>query len=265
MGKYILKRLGYMLIVLLILSFLMFLLYNAAAGDRAYVKAYGEVKELKNITAEQRNAIFEETYLKYKRAYGTDNPSKIVQYLRWMGFYPYYDGQFNGLVQGNFGYSEYYRDDVLNVVKAPMKNTIFINIFATILALAITIPLGIHCAVRRGKTGDKIIQIRHFERCGDFFVRRIFLAQRNIVANGALKQEIVLKDDGNFVTQGFHRQAADILPVDFDRAGLYVVETGQQVNQRSFAAAGIADQSQRRAGFDVQTDIAQHRYVFLIF
>ena len=98
MGKYILKRLGYMLIVLLILSFLMFLLYNAAAGDRAYVKAYGEVKELKNITAEQRNAIFEETYLKYKRAYGTDNPSKIVQYLRWMGFYPYYDGQFNGLV-----------------------------------------------------------------------------------------------------------------------------------------------------------------------
>ena len=159
MGKYILKRLGYMLIVLLILSFLMFLLYNAAAGDRAYVKAYGEVKELKNITAEQRNAIFEETYLKYKRAYGTDNPSKIVQYLRWMGFYPYYDGQFNGLVQGNFGYSEYYRDDVLNVVKAPMKNTIFINIFATILALAITIPLGIHCSVRRGKTGDKIMQV----------------------------------------------------------------------------------------------------------
>ena len=62
-------------------------------------------------------------------------------------------------MQGNFGYSEYYRDDVLNVVKAPMKNTIFINIFATILALAITIPLGIHCAVRRGKTGDKIMQV----------------------------------------------------------------------------------------------------------
>lgn len=159
MGKYILKRLGYMLIVLLILSFLMFLLYTAAVGDRAYVKAYGEVKELKNITAEQRNAIFEETYLKYKRAYGTDNPSKIVQYLRWMGFYPYYDGQFNGLVQGNFGYSESLRGDLPDAVKAPMKNTIFINIFATILALAITIPLGIHCAVRRGKTGDKIMQV----------------------------------------------------------------------------------------------------------
>jgi peptide/nickel transport system permease protein len=159
MGKYILKRIGYMLIVLLILSFLMFLLYNAASGDRAYVKAYAEVKEMKNITAEQRQALFDETYLQYQREYGTDNPNKIVQYLRWMGFYPYYDGQFNGLLQGNFGYSDYYRDDVLNVVKAPMKNTIFINIFATILALAITIPLGIHCAVKRGKAGDKIMQV----------------------------------------------------------------------------------------------------------
>ena len=159
MGKYILKRLGYMLIVLLILSFLMFLLYNAAAGDRAYVKAYGEVKELKNITAEQRNAIFEETYLKYKRAYDTDNPSKIVQYLRWMGFYPYYDGQFNGLVQGNFGYSQIYKTDVANVLPSRMLNTIYINIFSTLVALAITIPLGIYCAVHKRSKSDNAVQV----------------------------------------------------------------------------------------------------------
>lgn len=40
-----------------------------------------------------------------------------------------------------------------------MKNTIFINVFATILALAITIPLGIRCAVKRGKLGDKTMQV----------------------------------------------------------------------------------------------------------
>ncbi len=159
MGKYVLKRLGYMLIVLLILSFLMFLLYNAASGDRAYTKAYEEVKQLKNLTPEQRDAIFNETYLKYQRDYGTDNPNMIVQYLRWMGFYPYYNGDFNGLIQGNFGYSDYYRADVIDVVKEPMKNTIFINVFVTIFALAITIPLGIHCAVKRGKVGDKVMQV----------------------------------------------------------------------------------------------------------
>lgn len=167
MGKYVLKRLFYMLIVLLILSFLMFLLYNGASGDRAKVKAREEVKALTNIKPEQREKIYEETYYRYSCRYGTDINNKFVQYLRWVGLYPYTDpatgntvgGGFNGLLQGNFGYSEYYRDDVLNVVKEPMKNTIFINIFATILALAITIPLGIHCAVKRGKIGDKVMQI----------------------------------------------------------------------------------------------------------
>ena len=76
-----------------------------------------------------------------------------------MGLYPYYNGHFNGLLEGNFGYSDFYRTDVINVVKEPMKNTIFINVFATILALAITIPLGIRCAVKRGKLGDKTMQV----------------------------------------------------------------------------------------------------------
>ena len=31
----------------------------------------------------------------------------------------------------------------MDVIREPMKNTIFMNIFATILALGITIPLGI--------------------------------------------------------------------------------------------------------------------------
>lgn len=159
MGKYILKRIGYMLIVLFILSFLMFILYTAAAGDRAYVKAYEEIKSIKNLTADQRQKLFDETYFKYQCQYGTEKNNKIVHYLRWMGLYPYYNGHFNGLLEGNFGYSDFYRTDVINVVKEPMKNTIFINVFATILALAITIPLGIRCAVKRGKLGDKTMQV----------------------------------------------------------------------------------------------------------
>ena len=148
-----------MLIVLFILSFLMFILYTAAAGDRAYVKAYEEIKSIKNLTADQRQKLFDETYFKYQCQYGTEKNNKIVHYLRWMGLYPYYNGHFNGLLEGNFGYSDFYRTDVINVVKEPMKNTIFINVFATILALAITIPLGIRCAVKRGKLGDKTMQV----------------------------------------------------------------------------------------------------------
>ena len=159
MGKYIVKRIAYMLIVLVLLSFIMFWLYNTAWGDRAFTLADQEVRAIKNLTTEQREALFQQKYLEYKRAYGTDNPSKVVQYLRWVGLYPYYDGQFNGLLQGNLGHSEYYHAEVADVIVEPMRITVIMNIFATIIALGITIPLGIHCAVKRGKFGDKIMQV----------------------------------------------------------------------------------------------------------
>ena len=40
-----------------------------------------------------------------------------------------------------------------------MENTIFINIFSTILALGITIPLGIYCAVHKKGKIDNITQV----------------------------------------------------------------------------------------------------------
>ena len=48
---------------------------------------------------------------------------------------------------------------MINVLRDPMKNTIFINIFSVILALGITIPLGIVCAVRKGSKGDQAVQV----------------------------------------------------------------------------------------------------------
>ena len=82
-----------------------------------------------------------------------------MRYLYWMGLAPI-DGQFNGLLQGNFGYSyNYSTSDVLGLLKEPLKNTVFINIFATVLALGITIPLGIFCAVKKGGKRDTAVQI----------------------------------------------------------------------------------------------------------
>ena len=160
MGKYVLKRFGYMVVVLLILSFLMFLIYNLVPANRAYTDARAEVNALKNsIPADQLDARFDELYLEYQRRYGTDTDNKVIRYLRWVGVYPLYDGTYNGLLQGNFGYSYQWRDEVVNIVGAPLKNTIKINIFATILALGITIPLGITCAVKKGSKGDQIMQV----------------------------------------------------------------------------------------------------------
>ena len=160
MAKYVVKRLGYMLVMVMVLSFVMYFIYNLIPNNRAYTDAKAEIAQLKQgMTEEEKETRFEELYLQYQRRYGTDTDNILIRYLRWVGVYPKYDGSYDGLLQGNFGYSYEARDEVLNVVKAPMLNTILINIFGTILALGIAIPLGIVCAVKRGSKTDRAVQV----------------------------------------------------------------------------------------------------------
>lgn len=160
MAKYIVKRIAYMLVVLVILSVIMYLIYSLVPSNRAYTDATNEIKGLKNIISPEKvDEKFEELYLQYQRRYGTDTDSKIIRYLRWVGVYPLYDGSYNGLLQGNFGFSYEYQKPVVEVIKNPMINTVKINIWATILGLGITIPLGILCAVKRGGKLDQSMQV----------------------------------------------------------------------------------------------------------
>ena len=160
MAKYIAKRLGYMLGMVVVLSFVMYFVYNLIPNNRAYTDAKAEIGQLKQgLTEAEKETRFQELYLQYQRRYGTDTNNIVIRYLRWVGVYPKYDGSYDGLLQGNFGYSYEARDEVLNVVKAPMLNTILINVIGTILALGIAIPLGIICAVKRGSRTDRVVQV----------------------------------------------------------------------------------------------------------
>ena len=160
MGKYVVKRIAYMVVVLLILSFVMYMIYSLLPANRAYTDAFAQIKGMsKSLDADEVQEKFDELYLFYQRQYGTDTNNKVVRYLRWMGFAPFYDGSYNGLLQGNFGYSYQYMQDVVDVIPTPMINTIKINIWATILALGLTIPLGIVCAVKRGSALDQGTQV----------------------------------------------------------------------------------------------------------
>ena len=151
MGKYVIKRVLYIMVVFLILSFLLFMIYNLLPVDKAAEAARNEITANKNLK-------YEERYEYWQNRYGT-NGSKFERYLRWMGLYPFADGTYNGMLQGNFGESTKFGRPVSEVLVEPMKNTIFINIFSTILALGITIPLGIFCAVKRGSKRDVAVQV----------------------------------------------------------------------------------------------------------
>ncbi len=155
MGKYVLKRLVYMVIVMIILSLLMFLVYTMIPFDRAIV----EVETYKN--ALKGNPDADELYaqrLEEKRHELGLDQNVFIRYLGWIGLAPI-NGRYQGILQGNFGYSYSYDRPAIDVLLEPMRNTIFINIFATILGLGITIPLGIFCAVHRGSRRDTAIQV----------------------------------------------------------------------------------------------------------
>ena len=141
MVKYILKRLVYVVVVFVILSFLMFMLYKLIPGD--VVRQMLEPQRDK-LTAEQ----YESEYNRLTASLGLDKPL-VVQYYNW----------FTNLLKGNLGYSTTYLKDVSKIIGEPLLNTLFLNAFSSMLALGITIPLGIYCAVKKKSFIDNAMQV----------------------------------------------------------------------------------------------------------
>lgn len=152
MGKYICKRLGYMVAVFLILSLLMFLIYAMIPFDRARA-------EVESYRAQYKNdpVGFEAKYRELRQELGLDQ-NVLTRYLGWLGVVPI-NGSYRGILQGNTGYSYEYDRPAAEVLAEPMKNTVLLNVLATVAALGITIPLGIFCAVHRGGKRDVLIQV----------------------------------------------------------------------------------------------------------
>ena len=131
MGKYIIKRIIYMIFVFFIMSFVLFFLYNLIPGDPARAQLEPMRDKLKLEEYQYR-------YEQLRKKMGLDDPI-FVRYGKWI----------SGILKGNLGNSIVYKLPVTEVVKQPLKNTIFINVFSIALSLGITIPLGIYCAVKR--------------------------------------------------------------------------------------------------------------------
>lgn len=159
MGRYIVKRLFYILVVFIILSFLMYCIYDLIPFDRARNLADAQKEAFKN-DPEGLERLYQSYRLQLGYVDENGNEINIVRrWSNWLGITKL-NGKFQGMLQGNFGvsYTSVQRP-VMDVLREPMKNTLFINILATILALGITIPLGIFCAVRKGSKRDTAVQV----------------------------------------------------------------------------------------------------------
>ena len=131
MGKYILKRIAYMLIVIWAVSLIAFVLLRAAPSDAAVLSLPDTA------TPEQIEAVREEMGL---------NDPYIVQYARYMF----------GLVRGDLGTSIMYGYPCSQAIMDRLPATFNVALTSAVLILFISIPLGITAGVKQGTWIDFI-------------------------------------------------------------------------------------------------------------
>lgn len=140
-GRYLLKRLIYIIFVFFIISILMFAIYKSMPGDPVEIML-GDSKTTMKPDAYQ--ALYDKT----RESLGLDEPLP-VQYVSWMG----------NMLTGEFGYSTQYKQEVINIIGAPMANTVILNILTMFVVFIIAVPLGILTAVRKNGVFDKTVQV----------------------------------------------------------------------------------------------------------
>jgi peptide/nickel transport system permease protein len=125
-------RLGYLVPVLLAVTLLTFLIASLLPGDLA--------------TAMLGDQATPEAVAALRRDMGLDQPL-WWRYLNWLG----------GILQGDFGRSFRTGEPVLAAILARLPVSLELMLLAELAALAISIPLAIHCAVRSGSGFDRFV------------------------------------------------------------------------------------------------------------
>ena len=140
-GRYLLKRFIYIIFVFFIISILMFFIYKSMPGDPVDAM-------LGSLRTSMRPDAYQELYDRTAERLGVNQPLP-VQYFAWI----------SNMLTGNFGYSTQYQRQVIDVIGAPMFNTIMLNLFTMIVVFLVSIFLGIATAVHKNGVFDKGVQV----------------------------------------------------------------------------------------------------------
>jgi peptide/nickel transport system permease protein len=130
MLSYILRRMLYMLVMLIMGSGLAFLVITLPPGD--YLTSY--IAQLKSSGQD----VGKEQEIALRRQYGLDYPLP-VQYIKWVTL----------LLQGNMGRSFSWNKQVNVVIGERLPATIMVSLATLIITYAIAIPIGVYSAVRQ--------------------------------------------------------------------------------------------------------------------
>ncbi len=134
MGKAVAQRIGAAVAVLFVVSLLTFAVLHLLPGDPATL-----VLGLEG-SPDKVEAL--------REAMGLNAPL-FDQYVGWLG----------GMVQGDWGDSRVYGTPVLEVIGTALPVTLELSVYAMVLALLISLPLGVAAALRPGGFIDGIARV----------------------------------------------------------------------------------------------------------
>ena len=136
MTTFVLRRLVDLVFVLFCVSLLVFLMLRLIPGDAVEIMLGANT----DITPERVEAL--------RRQLGLDLPL-LAQYGRWLG----------GVVQGDFGTSVWTGRPVSAEILGRLPITLELTLFALLLALLCSFPLGVLAARARGGLSDTLVRI----------------------------------------------------------------------------------------------------------
>ncbi len=143
MGSFIIRRVFYAIIMLIVVSFVSFIIINLPPGDFLTQKI-AELSERGDRSAELRID-------EYRARYGLDKPF-MERYLMWA----------TNFIKGDFGESFEYEKPVSILLRQRFMLTITLALATLTLTWAIAIPVGVYSATHQYSAGDQIITTLSF-------------------------------------------------------------------------------------------------------
>lgn len=138
MWRYVLYRLGYALISIVVISMIAFAVIQLPPGD--YVTDM--INRMRQSSS--GSSIDPTVEARLRELYGFNQPLPI-QYMRWIG---------NIVFKGEFGYSFFLKRDAGEIIGERMPATIAMVLGSFVLTWAIALPLGVYAAVHKRSLFD---------------------------------------------------------------------------------------------------------------
>lgn len=143
MFNYILRRLGYMAVTMVIVAVLGYVIIELPPGSYVEVEIQRLRQQGGNLTQGQIDAL-------YKR-YGLDQP-EYVRFWKWI----------SGFVRGDFGQSFQYNLEVKDMIFARLGLTLLFSFLSLIFSWVVAIAAGVYSATHRNSVPDYIITVLQF-------------------------------------------------------------------------------------------------------